>query len=194
MSAVLEATSTPVATAAPAGSPPPVMDLAALLAPIPGDNPAGENLQYSGVYDEIREARRADDNLTKGDWEHEPKVSEWPKVVELSTSALASQTKDLQISSWLVEAVVQLYGFAGLRDGLKLMRGLHEQFWDRLYPESEEGDLDGRANAVAAMDARLEIPLKSVRLTKSGTGLDYSYIQWEESTKFEIPDKLDNLD
>ena len=194
MSAVLEATSTPVATATPAGSPPPVIDVAALLAPIPGDNPAGENLQYSGVFDEIREARRADDNLTKGDWEHEPKVSEWPKVVELSTSALANQTKDLQIGSWLAEAVVQLYGFAGLRDGLKLMRGLHEQFWDCLYPESEEGDLDGRANAVAAMDARLEIPLKSVKLTKSGTGLDYSYIQWEESTKFEIPDKLDNLD
>src|SRR2546428_2347766 len=101
MSAVLEPASTPVATAAPAGSPPPVMDVAALLAPIPGDNPAGENLQYSGIYDEIREARRADDNLTKGDWEHEPKVSEWPKVVELSTSALASQTKDLQIGSAL---------------------------------------------------------------------------------------------
>jgi type VI secretion system protein ImpA len=194
MSAVLEAASTPVAAVTPAGPPPPVMDLAALLAPISGDNPAGENLQYSGVYDEIREARRADDNLTKGEWEHEPKVAEWPKVVELSTSALASQTKDLQIASWLVEAVVQLYGFAGLRDGLKLMRGLHEQFWDRLYPESEEGDLDGRANAVAAMDERLEIPLKSVKLTKSGTGLDCSYIQWEESTKFEIPDSLDNLD
>ena len=57
MSAVLETTSTPVAPTA-AGSPPPVMDVAALLAPIPGDNPAGENLKYSGIYDEIREARR----------------------------------------------------------------------------------------------------------------------------------------
>src|SRR5256885_467797 len=188
MSAVLEATSTPVATAAPAGSPPPVMDLAALLAPIAGDNPAGENLQYSGVYDEIREARRADDTLTKGDWEHEPKVAEWPKVVELSTSALANKAKDLQIGVWLAEALVQLYGFVGLRDGLKLVRGLHEQFWDRLYPEIEEGDVDGRANVLAAMDAWLEIPLKSAPLTRSGTGIDYSYIQWEESTKFDIPE------
>ncbi len=193
MSAVLEATPTPVAAATPA-SPPPVIDVAALLAPIAGENPAGENVQYSGIYDEIREARRADDNLTKGDWEHEPKTSEWPKVVDLSTSALASKTKDLQIGAWLVEAVVQLYGFAGLRDGLKLMRGLHEQFWDRLYPEIEEGDLDGRANALTAMDGRLEIPLKSVPLTKSGTGVDYSYIQWEESTKFDIPANLDEVD
>src|SRR5437879_12980797 len=99
MSAVLEASSTPVATATPAGSPPPIMDVAALFAPIPGDNPAGENLQYSGVYDEIREARRADDNLTKGDREHEPKATEWAKVRDLSTPALASRTTELQIGS-----------------------------------------------------------------------------------------------
>ncbi len=192
MSAVLEAT--PGAAATPSTSKAQVIDVEALLVPIAGDNPAGESLQYSGVYDEIREARRADDNLTKGEWEHEPKLSEWPKVVELSTSALAGKTKDLQIGVWLVEALVQLYGFVGLRDGLKLIRGLHEQFWDRFYPEIEEGDLDARANALAAMDARLEIPLKSAPLTKSGTGVDYSYIQWEESTMFDIPENLDNLD
>jgi type VI secretion system protein ImpA len=190
MSAVVELP----ATAPKPTSSPRVVDLEALLAAIPGDNPAGESLQYSGIYDEIREARRADDNLTKGDWEHEAKVAEWPKVVELSTDALVSKTKDLQIGGWLVEALVQLHGLAGLRDGLRLLRGLHEQFWDRLYPEIDEGDLDARANALAAMDARLEIPLKSVPLTRSGAGVDYSYIQWEESTKFEIPDNLDNLD
>lgn len=189
MSAVVEAK--PVAAVV---APPPVVDLTALLAPIPGDNPAGENLQYAGVYDEIREARRADDTLTKGDWEHEPKVAEWPRVVDLSTSALASKTKDLQIASWLIEAIVQLHGFVGLRDGLKLMRGLHEQFWDRLYPEIDEGNLDGRANAMSAMDTRLEIPIKSAPLTRSGSGFDCSYMQWEDSTKFDIPENLENLD
>src|SRR5947209_17074524 len=137
MSAVLEAASTPVATAIPAGSPAPVMDVAALLAPIPGDKPAGENLQYSGIYDEIREARRADDNVTKGDWEHEPKLAEWPKVVSLSTEALTNKTKDLQIAAWMMEALVQLHGFVGARDGLKFIRGLHEQYWDRMYPQVE---------------------------------------------------------
>ena len=189
MSAVVEAK--PVVSIP---APPPVIDVAALLAPIPGDNPAGENVQYAGVYDEIREARRADDTLTKGDWEHEPKVAEWPKVVELSTSALNSRTKDLTVASWLVEATVQLHGFVGLRDALKLMRGLHEQFWDRLYPEIDDGNLDGRANALGSMDARLEIPLKSVPLTRSGGEFDYSYLQWEESTRFDIPENLDNLD
>jgi len=35
-----------------------LMDIDALMAPIPGDNPAGEDHRYSPVYDEIREARK----------------------------------------------------------------------------------------------------------------------------------------
>lgn len=177
----------------PAG-PPPVVDVEALLAPIPGDNPAGENLQYSGVYDEIREARRSEDGLAQGDWQREPKTAEWPKVIQIATGALAEKSKDLQIATWLVESVVVLYGFAGLRDGLKVMRGLHEQYWDQLYPEVDEGDLDARANALSLMDRSVEIPLKQALLTKSDGGVDYSYIQWEDSTRFDIPENVDDLD
>jgi type VI secretion system protein ImpA len=201
MSAVVEPTSAAAvaaptsapAVAAPTG-PPAVVDVDALLVPIPGENPAGENLQYSGLHDEIREARRSEDSLAQGDWQREPKTAEWPKVIELATGALAAKSKDLQIGAWLVEAIVNLYGFVGLRDGLKLMRGLHEQYWDRLYPEMEEGDLDARANALSFMDSRLEIPLKNVLLTKSEGGVNYSYIQWDDSTRFDIPENIDELD
>ena len=193
MSAVVEPTSAAAVAAAPTG-PPAVVDVEALLVPIPGENPAGESLQYSGLYDEIREARRSEDSLAQGDWQREPKAAEWPKVIELATGALASKSKDLQIGAWLVEAVVTLYGFVGLRDGMKVMRGLHEQYWDRLYPEMEEGDLDARANAISFMDSRLEIPLKTVLLTKSEGGVNYSYLQWEDSTRFDIPDNIDELD
>src|SRR6266436_9295792 len=74
------------------------------------------------------------------------------------------------------------------------MRGLHEQFWDRIYPEMDDGDLDARANAMSLMDARVELPLKKVSLTKSGSGGDYSYIQWEESSKFDIPENIEGLE
>jgi type VI secretion system protein ImpA len=190
MSAAVEA---PTPPAAPVSAPQ-IVDLEALLAPIPGENPAGENLQYSPVYDEIREARRAEDTLSQGDWQREAKIPDWRQVLELSSGALATKTKDLQVGAWLVEALVELYGFVGLRDGLKLIRGLHEQFWDTLYPEIDEGDMDGRANAVSLMDARVELPLKRVSLTKSGAGADYSYIQWEESAKFDIPDNVEALE
>jgi type VI secretion system protein ImpA len=193
MSAVVDAS--PAAQVIAPVAPPPVVDVEALLAPIPGENPVGESQAYSGLYDEIREARRSDDNLEQGDWQHEAKTAEWPKVVDLSTGALAAKTKDFQVCAWLGEALVELYGFVGLRDALKVMRGLHEQFWDKAYPEIEDGDMDGRANAISFMDTRVEIPLKRVSLTKAGGGsADYSYLQWEDSVKFDIPENLESLD
>ncbi|OLE51435.1 MAG: hypothetical protein AUG51_23360 [Acidobacteria bacterium 13_1_20CM_3_53_8] len=183
-----------VSTPSTPQSAPTVVEVEALLAPIPGENPAGESLQYSGLYDEIREARREEDNLAQGDWQREPKLADWPKVVALSSDALVSKTKDLQICAWMNEALVELYGFVGLRDGLHVMRGLHEQFWDKAYPEMEEGDMEARANALAWMDRQLSIPIKEIPLTKSSAGVDYTYLQWEDSTKFDIPDNLDTMD
>jgi type VI secretion system protein ImpA len=185
-----------ISAAAPSepASAPPVIDIETLLVPISTERPSGESLQYSPLYDEIREARRSDDNLTQGDWEREPKAAEWPKVVDLSTTALSTQSKDLQIGAWLTEAVVELHGFVGLRDGLRFMRGLHERFWDTLYPEMDGEDLEARANTLAFLDSRLDLLLKKVTLTSGGTGTQYSYLQWEESTKFDIPAKLDEMD
>ena len=175
-------------------SPPALIDIEALLTPLPGENPAGEDLRYSGLHDEIREARRAEDNLSQGDWQREAKTAQWPKVVELATTTLANRSKDLQVGAWMSEALVHLYGFVGLRDGLKVLRGLQERFWDRLHPEMDGDDLDARANVLSSLDKALEIPLKSLPLTKSGTGADYSYIQWDESTKFDFPESMDSLD
>jgi len=191
----------PEATAAPAppqqpsepASPPAVIDVTALLEPIPGDNPAGESVQYSGEYDEIREARRSEDVLPQGDWQREPKEPEWPKVLDISTTAL-SKTKDLQIGAWLTEALVELYAFAGLRDGMKVLRGFHEQFWDNVYPEKDGEDLEARANAMSFLDTKVAIPLKKLPLTKTGSGIEYNYLQWEESTKFDLPENLEALD
>jgi type VI secretion system protein ImpA len=193
MSAVVDAS--PAAQVNTPVAPPPVVDVEALLTPIPGENPAGENLQYSGLYDEIREARRSDDTLEQGDWQHEPKTAEWPKVVDLSTTALAAKTKDIQVCAWLGEALVELYGFAGLRDALRVMRGIHEQFWDKAFPEIDEGDMDARANAVSFFDTRVELPLKRALLTRAGGGMaDYSYLQWEDSTRFDFPENMEALD
>lgn len=106
---------------------------------------AGEDISYSDDYDQIKEARRADDpNEPRGDWSEEPKVAEWRKVRELATEVLTQKSKDLQVACWLCEAVTELHGFAGVHDGLELLRGLIENFWDTLYPPIEDGDLEPR--------------------------------------------------
>ena len=174
----------------------PAIDVEALFTKIPGDNPAGENLQYSGLYDEIRDARREDEDLDQGLWKHDRKTADWPRVLSIATDALAARSKDLQVAAWLAEALVKTSGFAGLRDGLRVMREMLEQFWDHLYPEIDEGDMEARANAIAWMDRPLVLPkaVKDVPITRSITGASYSFLQWEQSREFDIPERLDDLD
>src|SRR5580658_9338772 len=117
-----------------------------LLLPIPGDNPSGVNLYSTPLFEEVREARRQDDTGPQGLWEHDIKTADYDLVIRLTTKALATQTKDLFLASWLAEALLNKQGFAGLNDGLNLMRGLIEQFWDTLYPEVEDGDAEFRAS------------------------------------------------
>jgi type VI secretion system protein ImpA len=169
---------------------PPVIDVEALLTPISEENPSGEYLRYSGIYDQIVDARRADDAMNLGDWQTELKVADYRKVIDLAIPALTSQTKDLQISVWLAEALTKEFGFAGLRDSLKLISGLQDRLWETLHPEIDEGDMEGRANAVSWLESvPFTLAVKSVSIT--GTG--YSYNDWEDSRRFDIPENLDTF-
>lgn len=121
---------------------PPTIDLDQLLAPLDGDNPCGESLRWEPIYDEIRHASREEDRDPLVDSE-ETSVN-WPLVIELTTDCLANRSKDLQLAGWLTQALVERHGFAGLRDGLRLVNGLLDNFWDGLYPEIDEGDMEPR--------------------------------------------------
>lgn len=147
-----------------------------LLAPIPGDNPAGLHLRYDPLYDEIKEARREDDGLPQGDWETARKTADWPLVIRLTTGALSKTTKDLQIAAWLTEARLRREGFAGLRDGLDLLRELAEGFWESVYPEVDDGDAEMRAAPLAWVGLKLDVAVRSVPLTHARHSLiDYRH-------------------
>lgn len=170
---------------------PSVIDFEALMQPISEEQPAGEGLQYSGLYDEIREARRADEQLPQGQWQTELKVADYRQVIALAVPALEKQTKDLQIAAWLSESLIRENGFAGLRDSLKLFSGLQENFWETIYPEIDEGDMEGRANAVEWMDTQGTLAIKNAAIT-GGEG--YSFYDFEDSKRFDIPENIDTLD
>jgi type VI secretion system protein ImpA len=172
-------------------SQPPVIDFDSLLTPISEENPAGESLQYSGIYDEIRESRRADEDIAQGDWQYELKVADFRKVVDLAVPALASQTKDLQICAWLAESLSRQSGFVGLRDGLRLARELQANFWETIYPEIDEGDMEGRANALEWLDKQCSLVARETPLT-AGEGV--SFMGFEDSKIFDMPENIDDLD
>lgn len=145
-----------------------------LLNPIPGQNPSGQHLRYDPVYDKIREARRADEEIqvseeaSKRDvWKHEIKKADFIQVTKLATEALSKRTKDLQIAAWLTEALVAQERIPGLTQGLELLRGLIANFWDTLYPEVEDDDLGIRAAPVEWVGSFLHEQVRKVPVTKN---------------------------
>ena len=155
------------------------VDLEAILTPIPGDSPAGADLRYDAVYEEIREARRAEDPLAEGGGE--PKQSDWDKVIDLSVGALTAKSKDLQLAAWLTEALIRTEGFEGFAAGLKVLTGLLEQYWDTVYPALEEGDLEYRAGPLEFLNEKLWVALKSVPVTDPRVSDGYSLLKYDES-------------
>jgi type VI secretion system protein ImpA len=168
------------------------IDLEAILAPIPGDNPAGENLRYEPLYEEIREARRADDPLAQGDWQRDIKRADWDKVIDLSLQCLASRSKDLQIAAWLTEGLIKKEGFQGLVLGFQILNSFMEQYWDSCYPEIEEGDLEYRAAPMEFMNEKLWVCVREVPLTDESRTNGYSWLKWKESREVGYENDLRN--
>ncbi len=150
-----------------------------LLNPIPGDNPSGKTLRYDPVYDKIREARREEDVLPQGDWSREVKKADFPLVIKLTTEALSTKSKDLQLAAWLTEAIMFRDHIVGLREGLDLLRGFMETFWDTLYPEIDEGDLEFRAGPLAWVGSKLDGGVRRLPLTKN----KLDYFKYQESRR-----------
>ncbi len=139
-----------------------------LLAPIAGDNPSGRWMRDDPVYEKIKEARREDDDADQGAWQRTRKVADHGQVIKLTGEVLAGTSKDLQLASWWADAMLKREGLVGLRDGVALMHGLLDGFWDTLYPVIEDGDASMRAGpmdfiGIKLVDAVRAAPMNTAR-------------------------------
>jgi type VI secretion system protein ImpA len=157
-----------------------------LLNPIEGPSPSGASLRYDPVYDKIKEARREESQPPPGMTQQDRKVSDNAQVIRLTTDLLTSKSKDLQLAAWFVEASLKQRGFGGLKDGLILCLGLVTKFWDTLYPEIEDGDVESRAAPLGFVGTKLDIPLKLVPIVEKQR---YSLLDYEQSRKIGYEDQ-----
>lgn len=131
-----------------------VIDIEALLAPIPGESPAGDSRAFVRSLREQFEALRLEERPEDFDDATRPAVlkkPDWLALKQLTQDALRNTVKDLRVACHLLEALAKCDGFAGVRDGLILLRRLLDECWDRLIPEIEDGDLDSRSAPLANM-------------------------------------------
>src|SRR5437763_1305792 len=138
---------------------PPILDFETLLAPIPGANPTGEPLPF-GVRKKLDDARKEIDpnQFAPNDPRRpqSPQPADWPGIEQLAKDTLEQTSKDLLVAARLTEALVKQHGFGGLRDGLRLLRRLAQDCWDRIHPVIQDGDVDARSGPFEWLDDDLQ--------------------------------------
>ena len=150
-----------------------LIDINALLSEASPEAPCGEDLEYDSVFDDLQHAVQGKAEEYSG---HEVvKAAEppnWREVRKLATELLG-RSKDLRIGVNMAQALANLEGFLGLADGLSLVRGLLERYWDKVHPRLDPDDnndptmriniLATLADRVAMLNVIRQTPLVSSR-------------------------------
>lgn len=162
------------------------MDIESLLIPISTESNCGEYLCYDHVYDELKELRREDDiRLSQGVWQTDPKRANWPELIKVASELLKTKTKDLQIAMWLMEAWIVERQFAGFIDGLKLIKGLSEKFWNEIFPsiDWENRSYNYRLAPFFFLSDKISEKIVLIPLTCTENELFYSLSDWMEARR-----------
>jgi type VI secretion system protein ImpA len=179
-------------------------DLETLLAPAEGEARAGIDLRQNdspqSLYYRLRDARseaRAVERQMESensDGSAAPWPQQWRDVRELATEALA-QAKDLEVASWLTEALLRHSGLSGFTAGVKLMTGLVEGFWDELYPLPDDEGIATRVAPIVGLtgasgNGTLVRPLRRLSLFARPDGGALELWQYEQSERLaQAPDE-----
>lgn len=163
------------------------LDFDFLLAPLSGDDPAGQSLPFA-VKEKLDEARKeinpehyAPDDPNRP----ELKRADWPGIIRLCEETLSRTSKDLTTAVRMTEALTKQHGFDGFAAACKLLTRLFEDCWDRMYPSIEDGDLEVRSAPLNWLDdprraALFPTTLRSLPLVGPEDG-SYSYLDWERA-------------
>ncbi|OYZ99223.1 MAG: hypothetical protein B7X99_08870, partial [Rhizobiales bacterium 17-65-6] len=97
-------------------------------------------------------------------------ADDWNEVAQAGFEILSQHGKDLEVTAWLIEALVRLDGFAGLATGMVVAQGLVRTWWDDIFPLPDEDGNEPRLGPFTALngvsnDGTLIQPMRKVPLT-----------------------------
>lgn len=149
-----------------------MIDIQGLLREISPEAPCGDDLEYDPAYGELERATEGKPEQQFGDTIIPAEEPEWPEV-ERQALELLARTKDLRVATHLTRALIRTKGWPGFRDGLGLIKGLLEQYWESMHPQldpDDDNDPTLRVNTIltladpeATLEALRDAPLVSAR-------------------------------
>lgn len=175
-----------------------ILDIQELLTPISEDLPSGKDLRLDASplssYQTIKTARYAARDAEKNNLYNNEGSGEadeyWRKILTLAPKILREESKDLEVATWLTEAMVRRYGFNGLRDSLQLIEGLLNQFWEHLYPMPDEDGIETRVAPLAGLNGTsnegvLIAPIRRIPLTEGYAPGPFAFYQYQQAVDLE---------
>ncbi len=170
------------------------LEFDALIKPIPPESRAAPGALVD-IWQKLEEGRREESDPQQPE---DVKKADWPSVVKLAEGSLRERSKDLRIAARLTEALTKLHGFAGVRDGLHLLRLLIEQCWEGLDPPLEDGDLEIRAGPFNWLDdpdrgARFPNTVRLVPWVGEENG-GFGWYHWRQAQEGKGPLSLEDFE
>jgi type VI secretion system protein ImpA len=130
-----------------------IININELISEISQDAPCGDNLEYDPAFIELALAAKGKDAQTLGDSTIAAEPPVWSDVRNRATDLLG-RTKDLRIAVYLTRSLLNTDGLAGFGEGLSLIRGMLERYWDCVHPQlnpDDDNDPTSRVNAIATL-------------------------------------------
>jgi type VI secretion system protein ImpA len=110
-----------------------------LLQPIPGDSPCGPDLSSHPRFDELETILKGKPEVDIGSVVKPAEPPEWGLLEKACIDYLGA-SKHLRVAVMLCCAMLKTRGLPGFRDGLQVLRGLLEGFWDSVHPLLDPDD------------------------------------------------------
>ncbi|WP_225769360.1 type VI secretion system protein TssA [Inquilinus sp. Marseille-Q2685] len=164
------------------------MNIQTLLAPVPGSSPTGtdprSDMSSVAAFQRLRDLRaqaRAQERAADAEEDAAQPTAEWRQIVAAAGEILAGQSKDLEVAAMMVEGLTRLHGYAGLRDGFRLLHALVERHWDGLHPAPDEDGLATRLRPITGLNGEgaegtLIQPIRKIPLIR---GQQADYALWQ---------------
>ncbi|MFZ1643637.1 MAG: type VI secretion system protein TssA [Candidatus Contendobacter sp.] len=130
-----------------------VLDIEELLSEIAADTPCGKDLEYDPAFAEMEKLAQRMPERQYGDTIIPAEPPDW-RSVRKAALALFESTRDLRVAVYLTRSLLHIDGLPGFAEGLALVEGLIERYWDSVYPQldpDDDNDPTLRVNTIVAL-------------------------------------------
>jgi type VI secretion system ImpA family protein len=131
------------------------LDVAGLLAPIDGDDPAGPDLAYDPGRQELEQAFEVSVSIDATGGESGAADVDWRKIISLTEKQLG-KTKDVWLPVYLCRAGARAGDLDAVAAGAEILGALIEEQWETVHPKLDELGVPGRKTPCDSLASQAE--------------------------------------